>query len=322
MTFTIATTLARNQTHPDLLKSALQLLLDQDDETLEIIAKNNKRLLFNKKLLMLFSPSLRTCLADIPCCGVQPSISAPSVSANCVAKVQEILLNTVNNVPIQWSDDDVEDIVEAAEVLGIEMKNIRLSLQPRASLSVKRKRESVLPKIEPDVLELPDEPVTQEVDEDDLEEGALTINVDVSSDEDDEYEPAAGVDTAEENSNSEMLTEDSSDVISDDDESLQEESESKMSFSFLKSQDPESEDIVFGSVNDSQEEAVLVSADEALNDKTVPEDDAEPKIRCEICGKAQRGPSSLREHYSLTHFFQELFDKFVAPTGDHTWCRY
>ena len=306
MTFTIATTLARNQTHPDLLKSALQFLLDQDDETLEIIAMNNKKLLFNKKLLMLFSPSLRTCLADIPCCGVQPSISAPSVSANCVAKVQEILLNTVNNVPIQWSDDDVDDIVEAAEVLGIEMKNIRLSLLPRASLSVKRKRESVLPKIEPDVLELPDEPVTQEVDEDDLEEGALTINVDVSSDEDDEYEPAAGVDTAEENSNSEMLTEDSSDVISDDDESLQEESE----------------DIVFGSVNDSQEEAVLVSADEALNDKTVPEDDAEPKIRCEICGKAQRGPSSLREHYSLTHFFQELFDKFVAPTGDHTWCRY
>ena len=307
MTFTIATTLARNQTHPDLLKSALQFLLDQDDETLEIIAMNNKKLLFNKKLLMLFSPSLRTCLADIPCCGVQPSISAPSVSANCVAKVQEILLNTVNNVPIQWSDDDVDDIVEAAEVLGIEMKNIRLSLLPTASSSsVKRKRDNVLPKIEPDILELPDEPVTQEVDEDDLEEGALTINVDVSSDEDDEYEPAAGVDTAEENSNSEMLTEDSSDVISDDDESLQEESE----------------DIVFGSVNDSQEEAVLVSADEALNDKTVPEDDAEPKIRCEICGKAQRGPSSLREHYSLTHFFQELFDKFVAPTGDHTWCRY
>ena len=307
MTFTIATTLARNQTHPDLLKSALQLLLDQDDETLEIIAMNNKRLLFNKKLLMLFSPSLRTCLADIPCCGGKPSISAPSVSANCVAKVQEILLNTVNNVPIQWSDDDVEDIVEAAEVLGIEMKNIRLSLLPTASSSsVKRKRDNVLPKIEPDILELPDEPVTQEVDEDDLEEGALTINVDVSSDEDDEYEPAAGVvDTAEENSNSEMLTEDSSDVISDDDESLQEESE----------------DIVFGSVNDSQEEAGLVSADEALNDKTVPEDDAEPKIRCEICGKPQRGPSSLREHYSLTHFFQELFDKFVAPTGDHTWCR-
>ena len=32
----------------------------------------------------------------------------------------------------------------------------------------------------------------------------------------------------------------------------------------------------------------------------------EPRIRCELCGKGQKGPSALREHYSCTHFFQVL----------------
>ena len=28
------------------------------------------------------------------------------------------------------------------------------------------------------------------------------------------------------------------------------------------------------------------------------------KLRCDLCGKPQKGPSALREHYSITHFFE------------------
>ena len=34
------------------------------------------------------------------------------------------------------------------------------------------------------------------------------------------------------------------------------------------------------------------------------EAESEFKLRCDLCGKPQKGPSALREHYSITHFFE------------------
>merc|ERR1712098_72670 len=41
---------------------------------------------------------------------------------------------------------------------------------------------------------------------------------------------------------------------------------------------------------------------------------------CKLCGKPQKGPSALREHYASTHFFQELYDIYVAGTTSESWC--
>ena len=32
--------------------------------------------------------------------------------------------------------------------------------------------------------------------------------------------------------------------------------------------------------------------------------ESEIKLRCDLCGKPMKGPSALREHYSITHFFE------------------
>ena len=53
-------------------------------------------------------------------------------------------------------------------------------------------------------------------------------------------------------------------------------------------------------------------------------EDGEPKLRCELCIWHQKGPitvTTLKEHYSVTHFFEELFGKFVASNEFHTCCR-
>ena len=323
--FEIATTVARSQHHVELLQEAVQTSVDLD-ETIEIITESFTRILFNKKLLLVFSKSLRNCMVDIPCCSL-PNITVPSITASSLAKVQEILLKTINNVPIDFDDEDVEEIVEAAETLGIEMRNIVL-----VGGGARRRVKTVQPKIEREVVELPEEPVTEQVDEDE-DDKALMINVDISSDEEEtaEEDEERSIDMArmvltnkmETMSSGSELLDGQDDEISDE-ESLQEESQ-RMSFSFLKNNDSEEGEEDAGEMSfpslmiTPESDNEDVSTDSKANVKV--SEDAEPRLRCELCGKPQKGPSALREHYSLTHFFQELFDKFVASNESHTICK-
>ena len=69
---------------------------------------------------------------------------------------------------------------------------------------------------------------------------------------------------------------------------------------------------VFRDQSQSEENESLASGTEV---------ESELMLRCDVCGRPQRGPSALREHYSITHFFEELFQEYVVTSESHTVCR-
>ena len=94
--------------------------------------------------------------------------------------------------------EDLKEIVEAAKAIGIEMKNIGISATRGKTIS--KAEESLVSsiskaKVEPDVVELEEEPVTEEVDDEVnvehrnlgyYDDRPIEITVDISSDEDEE----------------------------------------------------------------------------------------------------------------------------------------
>ena len=392
---------ARN--HPENLLAALRSSIKEKD-VIEIIASSGARILFNKKLLLLFSRTIRKCLADLPCCEPPSSITLVDINIRSLKKVKEILENNLHDVNTEFGQEDVEEVVEAAKALGIEMTNVKLS---SSKGKIKKKRKKSISndsfaryslersaKAEPDLVQLEDEPVMmenvtpgsnkveQDMDFDD--ERPLEISVDISSDEesqDDEddddtrqYGPEDTILTRPQNtlleaSEETKLLRDYPDNT-DEDESLQEESKpesEKISFSFLSGIDSTNTSTeipkrsLHGSKKEHTEDTTLMIEDGSAvfrdhflsglsgETETLPngssseaaaEAESEFKLRCDLCGKPQKGPSALREHYSITHFFevkmiviyessylcneicfQELFQEYVVPTESHTFCR-
>ena len=178
--FLKSSTLVKNvaKDHQNNLLNAARGLFKQDknvakqENVIEIYSgEHSEKILFNKKLLLLFSKTIRSCFAEDPCCAPQPSLIVPTIPGKIVAKIQEILLKTVFDEQINFDDVDLEQIVDAAELLGIEIKNIRVM----ANFS-RKKKEMVKPALamqEPEVVDVFDE------------DKPLQINVDISSDEED-----------------------------------------------------------------------------------------------------------------------------------------
>ena len=205
--FTSSEVKARTKKHPENLISALKSSLKEKD-VIEIIASSGARILFNKKLLLLFSRTVRQCLG----CEAPSSITLVDINIGALKKVKEILENNVHDVATRSSQDDIEEVVEAARALGIEMSNVRMS----ASMgNTKRIRNKSLSKAPHDSLALsrysslktsvstanmapgPDNIMENDQDMSYDGERPLEISVDVSSDEEDfddedteEYETA------------------------------------------------------------------------------------------------------------------------------------
>ena len=408
------TIMALSQNHKGWLQEAVQQGVALG-ETVQIITESFDKIQFNKKLLMVFSHSLRNCMAEIPCCSA-PNISVPSITTSSLVKVQKFLLKTINNDPIDFNDKDVEEIVKAAETLGI---NIVLVRKPSRNIKphdvVELSDEPVTQQEVHDVVELPDEPVTQQEVHDvvELPDEPVTqqevIDVDDEDDDDnglpmqqvitaaasqsglrccqcgtickgvpafkehfqqvckrdglsmqqaitaaasqsglrcqcgtickgvpalkkhfsqvckvgqqassktspvqatssapmrEEEEEAASEDVAKmvgSSSESELLDGDGD--ISSDEESLQEESERMKN-------------------NDTEEESETEPASLMINDDGHKvNEDGELKFKCGLCGKDRKRPTPLKEHYSTTHFYKELCDKFVASNESHSLCR-
>jgi len=246
----------------------------------------------------------------------------PNLSGRAVARVHEILIKTVQDEPIPFNDE-IEDIMEAAEVLGIEMKNIRVTA------SMGKKKKSSKHKVIPDLVELQDEPVTKEVSESFLKrfdynlesQPRLDIEVDISSDDDDDDDEEEIIEDdidlgnilekkpSEDNS---LLDKDSDISDDEEDESLQEETENssrkpvlmeKINFSFLKKESvsstpskPEEDldreagsllnDLSFNTMNELESDNNSIT--DATNNSEINDTDLETKLRCELCGKPQR----------------------------------
>ena len=359
---------AWDKNHPETLLVALRSSFKEKD-VIEIIASSGARILFNKKLLLLFSRTIRKCLADLPCCEAPTSITLVDINIGALKKVKEILENTLHDVTTEFSQEDIEEIVAAAKALGIEMTNVKVSSKT-GKAKMKRKKslssEPLTPArylsertddTEADVVQLEEEPVTENVEQvpsvqdmDYDEERPLEISVDISSssDEEDEDEDTeqyevegtifrSSQDTTlqETNDDTKLLRDDT--YHTDEDESLQEESKpvsenyEKISFSFLSGIDSTntSTEIPKKTLHEPKTEQTA-DATTVINDGSAIFKDhylsglsreAEPgpsgssseaaantttefKLRCDLCGKPQKGPSALKEHYSITHFFE------------------
>ena len=177
----------------------------------------------------------------------------------------------------------------------------------------------------------------------DYDDRPLEISVDISSDEENEAEGEeqgtifqSSQDTILQKAinDSGLLHEDSDNA--DEDEFLQEDSKlesEKISFSFLsgidstktsteipaknnvyelKTEQSEAEDsttlIEDGSTifNDNLSAATEPIVPGPFSEAAQASSDVESelRLRCDLCGKPMKGPSALREHYSITHFFE------------------
>ena len=347
--FTSSEVKARTKNHPDNLVTALRTSLKEKD-VIEIIASSGARILFNKKLLLLFSRTVRQCIAELPCCVASSSITLVDINIRALKKVKEILENNVHDVATKSSQDDIEDVVEAARALGIEMSNVKVSATMG---NTKRNRNKSISKAPHDSLALsrysslktsvstanmapgPDNIMENDQDMSYDGERPLEISVDVSSDEEDfddedteEYETALEEGTIFSSNRSEAtLLNDDLDNL-DEEESLQEKTKldsdnvEKISFSFLSGIDstntsteipkrlniePKTDHKTAALIEDNLP-GPAVFRDQSLSEETEPlpsgSEETELKLRCDLCGRPQRGPSALREHYSITHFFE------------------
>ena len=168
-------------------------------EVIEIITSSGARILFNKNPLILFSKTIRTCLAEIPCYHPQAITMADS-NIRALKKVNEILENNLHGVTTEFCQDqeDLKEVVEAAKAIGIEMKNVRISTTRGKAISKAEVSSFSKAKVDPHVVELEEEPVTEEVDDGSMEvnvedrnlgyydDNPIEITVDISSDEDEE----------------------------------------------------------------------------------------------------------------------------------------
>jgi len=387
MVITTSESRAWTKDHPENLLAALRSSLKEKD-VIEIIASSGARILFNKKLLLLFSKTIRKCLADLSCCEPPSSITLVDINIRALKKVKEILENNLYDVTTGFIQEDTNEVVEAAKALGIDMMSVCVSSETGKTKTKKRKKSiSKIPKdslaparystirkanAEQEVVQLEDEPVTENVGEGQEDDGQaptwgsgnmdyddrpLEISVDISSDEEYEAEGEgqgtifqSSQDTILQNkiNDSRLLHEDSDN--GDEGEFLQEEGKpesEKISFSFLSGIDgsktsteippknnlyelktEQSEDCtpltqdrttIFNQ-HMSAETEPIVSGPFTEGAQASSDAESELKLRCDLCGKPMKGPSALREHYSITHFFEELFQEYVEPSESHTVC--
>ena len=335
---------ARNKNHPETLLSALRSSFKEKD-VIEIIAKSGARILFNKKLLVLFSRTIRKCLEDLPCCVSPSSITLVDINIRALKKVKEILDNSLHDVTTEFNQDHTEEVVQAARALGIEMKNIKVS--PTTGKAKKKMKNSGARKSSVSTANLADEEVTKNIksgrgmmeeqvmDFYDYDDRPLEISVDVSDDEDNlDDEDAEEYDTALEGTIFRSNRDDTNllhDYLEDDDESLHERSKQeseKISFSFLSGIDSANTSTeiplskTFSEPRADHNKDVTAALNEnvpvgsaSIKDASSLSEETEPlttseamqaasDLRCDLCGRPQRGPSALREHYSITHFFE------------------
>ena len=379
MVITTSESRAWTKDHPENLLAALRSSLKEKD-VIEIIASSGARILFNKKLLLLFSKTIRKCLADLPCCEPPSSITLVDINIRALKKVKEILENNLHDVTTEFIQEDTNEVVEAAQALGIDMMNIcvssgtgktkkrkkSISKIPKDSLALARYSSIRKANSEQEVVQLEDEPVTETVrsgndinmeedqDDDDgrsptwgsgtmdYDDRPLEISVDISSDEEYEAEGEGqgtvfqrSQDTILQNkiNDSRLLHEDSDNA--DEDEFLQEDSKpesEKISFSFLSGIDgsktstaiPPKNNLYEPKTEQSEDSTTLIQDrttifNQHMSAETEPivpgpftecaqasssDAESELKLRCDLCGKPMKGPSALREHYSITHFFE------------------
>jgi len=109
------------KTHKKDLNFAVEDVFKSEGH-ITIVTSDWKDVKFNKSLLILFSRTMRNCLASLSCC-TEPTIFLPDISAETVNKVLDILEKQFTNIEGN-SFKDIQTVVEAANALGIDVDNL------------------------------------------------------------------------------------------------------------------------------------------------------------------------------------------------------
>lgn len=123
----VANLVQRNEKdHERDLTEALLSGLKNSDQVVDIFCgEDGVKVEVNKQLLVIFSASLRGCLASLGCCDGTPTIILPDFSGESLRNVVEILTNKVMNLEVS-SYDDIHKIVDTAKALGVKLSDLKL----------------------------------------------------------------------------------------------------------------------------------------------------------------------------------------------------
>jgi len=133
----IKTLLQKNtQDHYNDMKIAVDTILQNEDKITVVVGDWNS-VTFKKSLLIMFSKTMRSCLASLSCCS-EPTIFLPDCSTESVSKVQDILEKQFTETKGK-SFKDTQTVLEAANALGIDIDN--LDYVARVNPSIKARED-------------------------------------------------------------------------------------------------------------------------------------------------------------------------------------
>jgi len=94
----------------------------QNEDQITIVTGDWKYVPFKKSLLILFSKTMRSCLASLSCCS-EATIFLPDCSTDTVSKVQDLLEKQYTET-VGKSFKVIQSVVEAANALGLDIDNL------------------------------------------------------------------------------------------------------------------------------------------------------------------------------------------------------
>ena len=297
-----------NYFHAENLLATLGSSLENN--VIDLIAGSGERVSFDKNLLVIFSRSIRKCLADLPCCEIPTSITLVDIKFRALKNVKELLENSLRDVETELSHEDIEDFFEAAEALGIQMSTLWKSLvRCNADQSRRAIKEQVIMKKN----ETERETETVKTGANKKEEGDLfdETPLEISLDEE----------NIENNDVTDKSLPYEDPDYKDEDDSVQgessesEESQEEISIDTEHNSPVSQDQQCHAGLSERSEATTSVSPESAQASSEV-----ESKLSCVLCKKPMKGPSFLREHYSTSHFFKDLFKKYVASSRSQTMC--
>ena len=128
--------LSNKHVHQATIEKALTEYDDVDDKI--IIYSGNYKNLVSKRILIMFSPVMKSLIASLPCC-TPASIIIPNVSSRVVQHLARILeTGSTTGVPSD-SFKQVYEIIELAKVLSIDVSDLRREAKVLEDTKVKKK---------------------------------------------------------------------------------------------------------------------------------------------------------------------------------------
>jgi len=288
--------------HLDILRNAtVSAIKNSEDICIFTGVESSQKMMFRKNLLVMFSRTLRICLAEDP---ANNTIVLPDLSIKYLDKVHEILLKTIQQEDITLTEDyEMEKITETAEVLGIRMDDIGINQRcAKKQISNAEISQKKVEKMRDFSLKSPGGSPEH------------PLEIDISSDEEgSEEEDEGGKETEteimmmENFDNFEFIETigEKEDIVNDLEEKVEGNSN-------------EEELIPSSSVEEENVNVDVVPINRtAIKKEVYGQSD---KLDCFICKKTQKSSSSYREHLSTGHFFKEISRRYISSKGSEYVC--